>query len=91
MIDNYEKRLDECKEEYTNKMKDKLEEFSTVKDQKDQMIRDISAQLDLKDKELRESKETLSVMKNNENNLKIQKEKIEKKLFEQCQTNQELS
>lgn len=89
-MENYEKSVEEIKEEYTCKMKDKLEEFSTVKGQKDQMIRDISSQADLKDNEIKGYKETLINMKNNENTLKVQKEKVEKKLFEQCQLNQEI-
>jgi hypothetical protein len=65
--------LEEMREEYCVKMKDKLEEFSTVKDQKDEMIRTISSQIDARDSEIKEFKGVLANMKNNENQLKVQK------------------
>lgn len=72
------------------KINNKLEEFNIVKDQKDQMIRDLSESLKAKVQENESLLQGINKLKQAEGQLKVQKDKIEGKFTELCENNKDL-
>ena len=67
-----------------------MEEFNIVKEQKDQLIRDLSDSLKAKVQENESLLQGINKLKQAEGQLKVQKDKIEGKFTEVCESNKDL-
>lgn len=70
--------------DFQMRLNNKIEEFNIVREQKDIHIKESTDIITKLVGENEEFKKEIAKSKSNENQLKMQKEKIEKKLSEQC-------
>lgn len=70
--------------DFQMRLNNKMEQFNIVREQKDIHIKESTDVITKLVGEIEEFKKETAKSKSNENQLKMQKEKIEKKLSEQC-------
>ena len=76
--------LAEQEQEHREVLQTKSEEFAVVREQKDEMIRELTEKLTAKQEKARSLEEQLGELRASSHALQKQKEKIEAKLSEQC-------